>query len=114
MPTLVRDLPNFKKRLGRIERKYPKTIDAIENLIASLAQGDRPGQRVPRVGYAVYKVRMPNRAARRGKSGGFRVIYYAQIEDVVTLLTIYSKSDEVDISTSEIQQLAREADEALR
>ena len=114
MPTLVRDLPNFKKRLGRIERKYPKTIDAVENLIASLAQGDRPGQRIPRVGYAVYKVRLPNRAARRGKSGGFRVIYYAQIADTVTLLTIYSKSEDVDISAREIQQLAREADEALR
>ena len=79
-----------------------------------MERGDRPGQRIPRVGYAVYKVRLPNRAARRGKSGGFRVIYYAQIEDVVTLLTIYSKSDDVDINTSEIQQLAREADQALR
>ncbi len=68
----------------------------------------------PRVGYAVYKVRLPNRSARRGKSGGFRVIYYAQIEDVVTLLTIYSKFEDSDISTREIQQLAREADETLR
>ncbi|MDE2775800.1 MAG: type II toxin-antitoxin system RelE/ParE family toxin [Chloroflexota bacterium] len=113
-PTLVRDLPRFKKRLGRIERKYPKTIDAVESLIASLAQGKRPGQRIPRVGYTVYKVRLPNRAARRGKSGGFRVIYYAQVEDVVTLLTIYSKSEESDISAREIEQLAREADEAAR
>ncbi len=114
MPTLVRDLPNFKRRLRRIERKYPKTIDEIESLIASLAQGGRPGQRILRVGYAVYKVRLPNRAARRGKSGGFRVIYYAQIEDVVTLLTIYSKFEDSDISAREIQELAREADETLR
>jgi len=114
MPTLVRDLLNFKKRLGRIERKYPKTINEVDSLIASLAQGERPGQRIPRVSYAVYKVRLPNRAARRGKSGGFRVIYYVQIEDIVTLLTIYSKSEEVDISIGEIQQLAREADEARR
>ncbi|MCY4073485.1 MAG: type II toxin-antitoxin system RelE/ParE family toxin [Chloroflexi bacterium] len=114
MPTLVRDLPNFKKRLGRIERKYPKTINEVESLIASLARGERPGQRIRRVGYTVYKVRLPIRAARRGKSGGFRVIYYAQIEDVVTLLTIYSKNEDVDISAGEIQQLAREADEALR
>ena len=46
--------------------------------------------------------------ARRGKSGGFRVIYYAQIEDVATLLTIYSKFEETDISTAEIRQLVME------
>ena len=114
MPTLVRDLPNFIRRLRRIERKYPKTIDEIESLIARLAQGERPGQRIPRVGYAIYKVGLPNRAERRGKSGGFRVIYYVQLSDRVTLLTIYSKSEESDISAREIQELAREADETLR
>ena len=111
MPTQVRDLPSFKKRLGRLERKYPNTIDEVENLIASLARGERPGQRIPRIGYTVYKVRLPNRAAQRGKSSGFRVIYYAQFSDRVTLLTIYSKTDDTDISAAEIRQLALEADE---
>ena len=111
MPTLVKDLPNFTRQLGRLERKYPKTIDEIERLIKRLAQGDRPGDRIPGVGYTVYKVRLPNRAARRGKSGGFRVIYYVQLSDRVTLLTIYSKSDETDISIAEIRQLAMEADQ---
>ena len=77
-------------------------------------QDERPGARIPRVGYTVYKVRLPNRAARRGKSGGFRVIYYAQFSDRVTLLTIYSKTDETDISAREIQELAQEADQANR
>ncbi len=112
MPTTVKLHPLFGKQLTRLERKYRRTTDEVDGLLDQLERGDRPGQRIPRVGYAVYKVRLPNRAARRGKSGGFRVIYYAQIEDVVTLLTIYSKSDEVDISAREIQQLAREADEA--
>ncbi len=114
MPTLVRDLPIFKKRLGRLERKYPKTIDEVERLITRLAQGENPGDRIPGVGYTVFKARLPNRAAQRGKSGGFRVIYYAQIDDAVTLLTIYSKTEDSDISLRELQQLAREADEAAR
>ena len=79
-----------------------------------LEQGQFPGQRMPHVGYEIYKVRLPNRAARRGKSGGFRVIYYVQFEDLVTLLTIYSKTEETDISAREIQQLAQEADEARK
>lgn len=113
MPTLVRDLPIFKKRLGRLERKYPKTIDEVERLITRLAQDEHPGDRIPGVGYTVYKARLPNRAARRGKSGGFRVIYYVQFSDAVTLLTIYSKTEETDISLREIQQLAQEADELM-
>ncbi|MDE2821434.1 MAG: type II toxin-antitoxin system RelE/ParE family toxin [Chloroflexota bacterium] len=114
MPTTVKYHPLFGKQLERLERKYRRMTDEVDGLLVQLEQGERPGQRIPRVSYAVYKVRLPNRAARRGKSGGFRVIYYAQIEDIVTLLTIYSKSEEVDISIGEIQQLAREADEAWR
>ena len=110
MPTLVRDLPNFTRRLGRLERKYPKTIDEIERLIIRLAYGDRPGDRIPGVGYTVYKVRLPNQSARRGKSGGFRVIYYVQFSDRVTLLTIYSKTDDIDISVAEIRDLVMEAE----
>ncbi len=114
MPTTVSFHPLFDKKLERLERKYPRTTDEILGLINQLEHDQRPGQRIPRVGFAVYKVRLPNRAARRGKSGGFRVIYYAQIADTVTLLAIYSKSEDVDISIKEIQQLAREADESRR
>ena len=63
---------------------------------------------MPGTGYAVYKTRLPNRAARRGKSGGFRVIYYLQLADSVTLLTIYSKTEQTDIRVREIQRLVTE------
>ena len=75
-----------------------------------LQDDERPGSRVPGVGYTVYKVRLPNRAARRGKSGGFRVIYYAQFKDRVMLLAIYSKTDEIDVSAAEIRRLVIEAE----
>lgn len=80
-------------------------------LVDQIELDQRPGQRIPRVGYTVYKVRLPNRAARRGKSGGFRVIYYAQFSDRVTLLTIYSKTDDIDISNAEVRRLASEVDQ---
>ena len=111
MPTTVRYHPRFDKKLESLERKYPRTTDEVLGLVDQLELDQRPGQRVPGVGYAIYKVRLPNRAARRGKSGGFRVIYYAQFSNRVTLLTIYSKTDDTDISDREIQALAQEADE---
>jgi len=112
MPTKVDTHPRFRNRARRLRRRFPSIHVDLRPLIQRIRNDERPGQRIPRVGYTVYKVRLPNRAARRGKSGGFRVIYYAQVEDVVTLLTIYSKSEESDISAREIEQLAREADEA--
>ena len=114
MPTHVDILPRFRKRTKSFGRKYPSVTNEVRHLISRLSNDERPGQRIPRVGYEVYKVRLPNRAARRGKSGGFRVIYYAQIDDVVTLLTIYSKTEASDISAREIQELAQEADDARR
>lgn len=108
MPTLVKSLPRFDRHLERLESRYPKTLDAVLALVETLEQDERPGAAVPGTGYAVYKTRLPNRAARRGKSGGFRVIYFVQLADSVTLLTIFSKTEQTDISVREIQQLVRD------
>ena len=55
-----------------------------------LSSGETPGDRVQGVGHVVYKVRVPNSDARRGTSGGYRVVYYVQTTDRVILVTIYS------------------------
>ena len=109
MPTLVETLPIFDKRLRRLERKYPRTLDEVLKLIEKLEQGQRPGQKISGSGFNVYKDRLPNPAAGRGKSGGFRVIYYAQLADHIILLTIYSKTEQTDLGRREIQQLVAEA-----
>lgn len=111
MPTRVDTHPTFRKRTRRLRHRFPSIHVDLRPLFQQLRRDERPGQRIPGVGYTVYKVRLPNRAARRGKSGGFRVIYYAQLRDRVTLLTIYSKTDEDDISIAEIRQLALEAEQ---
>ena len=108
MPTKVDTHPTFRKRTRRLRRRYPAIHIDLRPLFQRLRKDELPGERVPGVGYTVYKVRLPNRAARRGKSGGFRVIYYAQFRDRVVLLTIYSKSDDTDISAAEIRRLVLE------
>ena len=69
---------------------------------------DRPGDIIRGTGYTVYQERLRNQSAGRGKSGGFRVIYYVQLADTVVLLTIYSKTDQSDISVREIRLLVAE------
>ena len=62
-------------------------------------------------GYELYKVRLPNPSARRGKSGGFRVIYYVQFADLVHLIVFYSKSEESDVSAQAVQGILAEIED---
>ena len=103
MPTTVSISGPFQKELDRLARKYPKVIEVTASLIETLKS-----DAIPNVGYEVYKVRLPNPSAGRGKSGGFRVIYYVQVVDSVILLIIYSKTEQTDISPEEIQRLLEE------
>ncbi len=60
------------------------------------------------IGYEAYKVRLPNRSARRGKSGGFRVIYQEKSGRLVLLLLVYSKTERADIPAAIIRSVIAE------
>lgn len=64
-----------------------------------------PGDQIQGVGRPLYKVRVKNTDARRGKSGGYRLIYYLQTTDDVLLVTIYSKAEQADIEATELKQI---------
>ncbi len=104
MPTTVSITDTFQKQLKRLAQKYPKVLDVVETFITTLENDHRPGDKIPRVSFNVYKVRLPNPSTGRGKSGGFRVIYYVQLADRVVLLIIYSKTEQTDISPEEIRR----------
>src|SRR5687768_9250969 len=108
MPTKVNIPPQFEKDLKQLRRKYPAVTTEVRKLVVQPENDERPGDRVPNVGYEVYKVRLPNPSARRGTSGGFRVIYYVQLIDSIILLTLYSKTEQSDISPEAIRQVLEE------
>ncbi|MBC7812435.1 MAG: type II toxin-antitoxin system RelE/ParE family toxin [Burkholderiales bacterium] len=108
MTTKVNVPPPFLSKLKRLERKYQAVSTEVDNLIARLESDERPGDKIPSVGYDVYKVRLKNPSAGKGKSGGFRVIYYIQLADQVILLTIYSKSQQSDISAEQLRRIIEE------
>lgn len=65
-----------------------------------------PGVRVPGVrGYVVYKARIKNSDLQKGKSSGYRIIYYLRTENAVRLLTIYPKVSVGDIRPERIEAL---------
>ncbi len=90
------DLKDLAKRYRNIKRDISPTLD-------QLSEGELVGDRLQGVeNNIVYKVRIANRDAQRGKSGGYRLIYFFKLENDIYLLKIYSKSDMDEIETSQI------------
>lgn len=94
----------FIKELDRLAHRYPRVTDQVDSLINQLEQNEHPGDKIPNVGYDVYKVRLRNPSAGRGKSGGFRAIYYIRTATFIILVTIYSKSQQEDINPERIRR----------
>ena len=59
-----------------------------------------------------YKIRMNSSNTKKGKRGGFRVIYYLS-NHIVYLLTIYVKAKKEKISIKEIKEALKGLDMAL-
>lgn len=58
------------------------------------------------MGQGCFKIRLAIRSKARGISGGARVITYMQlIADTIFLLSIYDKSDKVDLQANELDDL---------
>ena len=109
MSTRIRNTPQYFKEFRKLARKYPSVIQDVDNLVGVIKNDERPGDLIPNVGYEVYKVRLANPSAQKGKSGGFRLIYYVELADSIILLSIYSKSDYEDMPLHRIQTLIQEA-----
>jgi mRNA-degrading endonuclease RelE of RelBE toxin-antitoxin system len=75
-PRDVRFTPEFKRNLRQLAKKYRHIRSDMQPVIDTLVAGELPGDQIPGIGFPVYKVRIRNTDARRGKSGGYRMIYY--------------------------------------
>lgn len=100
--------PTFNKNLRTLAKKYRSIRNDIQPVIEQLEQGDLPGDQIPEIGYAVFKLRIRNSDAQKGKSGGYRLIYYVKTAMAIILLTIYTKSEQVDIAADDIRSIIAE------
>jgi mRNA-degrading endonuclease RelE of RelBE toxin-antitoxin system len=53
-------------------------------------------------------VRVKNSNVQKGKSGGYRIIYYLKTQTYIVLLTIYSKSEQSDITANQIKRIIKQ------
>lgn len=104
----VQATPIFNRNIHRLAKKYRNIRNDIQPVIEQLEQGELPGDRISGIDYLVFKLRVRNRNIQKGKSGGYRLIYYVKTSTGIILLTIYPKSEQVDIAAEEIQEIIEE------
>jgi len=104
----VQATPIFNRNIRRLAKKYRNLRNDIQPVIEQLEQGELPGDRISGIDYLVFKLRVRNHDIQKGKSGGYRLIYYVKTSTGIILLTIYAKSEQVDIAAAEIQEIIEE------
>ncbi len=95
----------FNRNIRRLTKKYRNIRKDIQPVIEQLERGELLGDRLSGLDYLVFKLRVRNSDIQKGKSGGYRLIYYLKISTTIILLTIYSKSEQDDIAVSDLQQI---------
>jgi len=93
----------FKKQAKRLLRKFPSIRIELLQLVNSLENEPKQGKSL---GNNCYKIRMAIASKGKGKSGGARIITHVYVaKSTVYLITIYDKSEQTNISDSEIKDL---------
>ncbi|BAZ43400.1 hypothetical protein NIES4102_04000 [Chondrocystis sp. NIES-4102] len=95
----------FQQDLRKLAKRYRSIRQDLTPLIQQLQQGETPGDLISGNKYQVIKVRLKNSDIQKGKSAGYRVIYYLKTPTAIILVTIYSKSDLTDIPNKVIQEI---------
>ena len=99
----------FARQAKRLSRKHRLIDDDIEQFIQTLQRGERPGKLMTGVsGVPIHWARMPNTSAGRGKSGGFRIVYYFDDENIC-LLMIDARSEFGSASPGRVLDILRQA-----
>ncbi len=114
LPVRVDSTTKFDSEVKRLRKKYPSIRADVAPLITALENGDQPGDKVQGVGKDVYKVRLSNRDAAKGKRGGYRIIYYVKLGDLIVLLRIYAKSEQNDLSHEQIRRIIADYDSSTQ
>ena len=103
-------LDEFEKGAKALRKKYPSFEDDFDTFLNELEANPYGGESL---GQHTYKNRMAIASKGKGKSGGARVITYnlqqhGDDEVLITLMTIYDKSDLENVSDAYLRSLVQQ------
>ena len=101
----IETIPRFEKDVKKLKKKFPKIKNDLLEFINELSLNPEIGIKL---GENIFKVRVPNSSIPTGKSGGFRIITYYKTDDILYLVTIYSKTEQDNILTEKLKKIVQE------
>ena len=107
-PVRIEFTQEVKRNLRALSKKYRHIRSDIQPVIGQLESGVFLGDQVPGVKYTIFKVRIKNSDIQKGKSSGYRLLYYLRSHKNIILITLYSKLDQSDISARQIKSIIAE------
>lgn len=100
--------PDFARELKRLSKRYPSLKQDYSDFLEELRMNPLMGTKL---GKHLRKVRFSIASKGKGKSGGARVITYNVLVETdgidLTLVVIYDKSDQANITNKELKQLMK-------
>ena len=88
----IESIPSFKTELKKLSKKYRNLKNDYKFLLETLSTSNNPKEIGISLGKNCYKIRLKNSDNSKGKSAGYRVIYFViENDELITLLSIYSK-----------------------
>lgn len=104
-PVEIKVTREFQRKIKSLSKKYRYIQTDLQPILEKLRWGEILGDRIPGLKSIVYKLRIKNSDVKKGKSGGYRLIYWLQKSDGIVLLDIYSKSEKDNVDVTTIRQI---------
>ncbi|HKK91016.1 MAG TPA: type II toxin-antitoxin system RelE/ParE family toxin [Desulfobacteraceae bacterium] len=96
----------FKRRIKKLSKKYPHIKQDFSDILDQLEKGRFQGDEVQGFQGKVYKVRIASSDQKKGKSGGFRFIYYIVFQnETVYMMTAYAKSAQETLTNRQKEEI---------
>ncbi len=106
-PIEIRLTNDFQNQFKFLKKRYRKIKADIQSTLDDLESGKTPGNQFSGIDSIVMKVRIKNSDLQKGKSGGYRLIYWIISPELIVLLDIYSKSDQENVTINEVRQIIK-------
>ena len=95
---------NFLKEAKQLSKKFKLLKSDLKQVVDEIETKNDLGVYL---GFNLFKKRVKDSSIPTGKSGGFRVIIYQQIENKIVLISIYSKTEKENLSDEELSEIIK-------
>ncbi len=104
----------FRKTIKVLKKKYRHIKNDISFGIKELEKDPSIGDAIPEWNNEIWKIRVASSDMKKGKRGGFRIIYFWKSDDMtIYLLATYFKGIKTEITKKEIEMLLKMLDQEM-